>query len=244
MLFVQARSVKRVCPSARAFQALVEPPAAFAHPPYLPGGYAGHERIVPDIPGHHGTGGHHCTAAYGMTANYGAVHPQRRTLPDERSDICAMHREMRTRSRYVGKTHRRAAKYVVFDFDALTYYYVVLNTHPVANLDIVADIHVLPQGAVTSYRGACLHVAEVPYFRAVAHGNIIIDIARRMHEIFLVFHIGWLKQFYIALVGQLLGGVPRVEESLCMTPYEFIVHVAVCGGGNDYRIDAMNKAGR
>lgn len=96
---------------------------------------------------------------------------------------------MRTRSLYIGETHRRTAKHIVFDFNAPTYLYIVLDSHAVADPDIVVDTHVLSQGTVASYRGACLHMAEVPYFRAVAHGNMVIDIARWMHKEFLVFHI-------------------------------------------------------
>ena len=47
--------------------------AAFAHPPYLPGGYAGHQGLVLDITRNYGSGGDKRRAAYRMTANDGAV---------------------------------------------------------------------------------------------------------------------------------------------------------------------------
>ena len=58
----------------------------------------------------------------------------------------------------------------------------------VAYLHMVADIHILPQGAMLSDAGALLNVAEIPDLGALTDLYIVIHEAGWMYKIFLLHH--------------------------------------------------------
>ncbi len=163
-----------------------------------------------------------------MAAYDSTVGSERCSLLDQGFCIDTVYRKVSARSSYVGEHARRAAEDVVFDFNSLIYRHIILDTHSVAYPDIVADIHILAQRTVFSQRSALLDMAEMPYLGAVSYDYIIIDVARRVYEIFLLFHTAHLLQhFHLALVGKIFCYILCIEDRLGVLVHKLVVHIAV-----------------
>ena len=172
-----------VLSAAGASQAVIQPAAALAHPPYLPGRNAGHQGVIFHISGHHGSGGNQGAAPYRVTAHYRAIRAQRCALAHARTRINSVHREVRPRSIYIRENTRRAAEDMILDLDTFVDGNVILDTDTVADADVVAHIHILAQGTIRTDHSPSLNMAEMPNLRPGAYLDTVINIAAFVNEI-------------------------------------------------------------
>ena len=84
---------------------------------------------------------------------------------------------MRPRGVDVGEHTTGTAEHVILYLDAFVNRNVVLDTDPVAYLDIVADVDILAKRATLTDHGTRLDMSEMPYLGAFAYRDIVIDIA-------------------------------------------------------------------
>ena len=167
---------------ARAYEAVVQPKTAFAHPPYLPGRHAGHKRIVFNIFGHNGTGGNQRATTYRMTAHYRAIRAERCAFAHARTRVNSVHREVRPRSIYIRENAGRATEDIVFKLNAFVDGNIVLDPDTIPNVDIVANIHILAQGTILSDDSPPLDMAEMPNFRSGANLDAVIHVTALVNE--------------------------------------------------------------
>ena len=88
----------------------------------------------------------------------------------------------------VGEHTGGAAEHIVLQLHPLVQGDIILQLAAVTHLYMVADIHVLPQGAALADTGPLLNVAEVPDLGALADLHILIHKAGGMHKILLLHH--------------------------------------------------------
>jgi len=89
----------------------------------------------------------------------------------------------------VRKHHGGAAEDVIFQGHALIDRDVVLDLDVIADHDVVPDIDILAENAMTADPGAALDVAVVPYFRAFADDDVVVE-AGRLMDIMIMFGHG------------------------------------------------------
>ena len=179
---LQGPPCETVAAAAGAGQAFVQFLPAFAYPPYLSGGHAGHQGIVLDIVRHHGTGGNHRRTADRMAAHDGAIGPKGSALAYERARVRAMHREMSPRSTHIREYARRTTENIVFDFNAFVDGDVVLDPDTVPDPDMVRHVNILPQRTVPADDGSSLNMTKMPDLRSLADAHAIVDIRTFMNE--------------------------------------------------------------
>ena len=171
-----------VLSAAGADQAVIQPAAALADPTDLPGRNTGHQGIIFYVFSHNSTGGDQCASPYRMTAHYRAIRAQRCAFAHARTRINSVHREVRPRSIYIRENTGRPTEDIVLYFDALIDGNIVLDADTIPNVDIVAHIHILPQGTVRSDDSSTLDMTEMPNLRSCADAYAIVDIRAFMNE--------------------------------------------------------------
>ena len=175
-------SLKPVVAAAGAGQGFVQDLAAFADPTDLAGRDAGHQGVILHVPCHHGSGGDERRAAYRMAADDGAVGSEGSPFAHERARENTVNRKVRPGGGHIREHAGRAAENIVFQFHAFVHRDVVLEPATVADPHVVADIDILSERTVPSDNGSPLDMAEVPYLRAGADGDSLIDIAAFVNE--------------------------------------------------------------
>ena len=118
-----------------------------------------------------------------MTAHDGTVGSKRSPLTHERARVRAMYRKMRPRCSHIREHAGRAAENMVLQLNALVHRDVVLDSHSVADPDIVRDVDILSQRTVPADDGSPLDMAEMPNFRSGADGYAIVDITAFVNEV-------------------------------------------------------------
>lgn len=152
-------------------------------PTDLSGRVAYDKGVVRDIFGDHGTGTDKGIAADGYPANDRAVGSQSGAFLHQRGAELVHLADGSARVVDVGKDHRRAAKNVVFQRDALVNRHVVLDFAPFTDGHIGADNDVLPDVALFPDPGPGKDMRKMPNLGPRFDADTIVNNRRGMHEI-------------------------------------------------------------
>jgi hypothetical protein len=117
-----------------------------------------------------------------MTAHNRAIRAQRCALAHARTRKNSVHREVRPRSIYIRENTGRSTEDIILYFDALIDGNIVLDADTIPNADIVAHIHILPQGTVRADDSSALDMTKMPNLRSRADAYAIVDIRAFMNE--------------------------------------------------------------
>ena len=83
---------------------------------------------------------------------------------------------MRTWGGHIGKHATRSTEHIVLNLNAFVDGDVVLYTHMVANLHIVAHIYVLSERAAFTYHCTRLDMAEMPNLCPFANAHVVVNV--------------------------------------------------------------------
>ena len=138
--------------------------AAVTCPALVLGGIAVYHGVRRHVSGHNRTGAHQRVLADRTTAEDGRIRSDAGAAPHERREKVAgrIARKGASGSVDVRKHHRRPAKHVVFQRDALIDGNVVLDLDVVADHHVGTDHHVLADAAFPADADVPQHVAEMP----------------------------------------------------------------------------------
>jgi hypothetical protein len=111
-----------------------------------------------------------------MTADNGAVGTQRGTFFHQRFIILPVDGEMSTWHKDVGENAGRSAEHIIFEFYTFIDRNVVLNANAISYLDVIANIHILPERAILADDGTTLYMAEMPNLGTITDGNVFVNV--------------------------------------------------------------------
>ena len=147
-------------------------------------------------------------ATYVVTTNDSAISSKGGTFFDDGFCVHAVDGEMGTRCGDIGEDAAWTTEDVVFDLNTFIDRYIILDADTVADVYVVANIHILPQGATTAYAGSFLNMAEMPHFCVFANDYVIIDVAAFMYKclthVFYFIAVLILEVYFV--------GYPRLDR--------------------------------
>ena len=119
-----------------------------AHPTDDPPGISHNQSKIRHVFGHHRAGTDKGVLPDGDAANDCTIGAESRAPANQGRAQFVHPPDLAARVKHVGKNHRRAAKYIVLESHTFIDGDVILDFHPVANIDIGADDYILPNPTV------------------------------------------------------------------------------------------------
>src|SRR5688572_7528961 len=177
-----------------------EPLTALAHPPQLTGRNTDHQSIGRHVARNDSSRTDERVFTERNSAHDGGVRADRRTAPHPGCLVLVLARDVTARVDDVGKHHRRSAKHVILELDALVYRNVVLDLHIRADLHAIHHDHILAERASLTDDGTAEDVAEMPDLGVVTDSRAIVDICRLVNERLGHLDAGFLRESRVPLL--------------------------------------------